>query len=246
MNITEHKGDFLTFASIARGTGVPLTNDESITLALCEIRPGIYRRWVGSPYKSRSDISRDGYLGVLFSILAGPESDRNRRLDDVIKACIKTRCKVGETGDSAYTNIWPLFPMYLAARYSKWIPTLPTIAIPPMRTGFRAHLLALFILVEHMIGKRSYWHRWSMKKIIETDSYDPKYPNRVVNKDNPWFLMLYALVHGEKTNNGLMAKYGASMIQLQHNRMADSGWGSCPNEVLKGLAEFTRRLVNEA
>ena len=230
MNITEHKGDFLIFASLARGTGVPLTSEEENTLTMCEISPGIYRRWVGSPYNSRSDISRDGYVGVLFKILAQDGPTRNKRLDDIIKACIRTKCKVGERGDSAYTNIWPLFPLFLAARYGKWIPTIPTIAIPQMRTGFRAHLLALFILVEHMIGKRSFFHRWSIEKLW------------LANPENPWFMAMMYLINDEMIMPPTVADIMRIAEELQDNELADTGWGSCPNEVIKGLTKFTLGL----
>jgi hypothetical protein len=244
MHLADHKGDFLIFASLARALGVPLTNDESVALTQCEISPGLYRRYpeIKVPEESRSDISRDGYLGVLLSILLGPEADRNRRLDDIINVCIKTRCQVGEVGEKGYTNIWPIFPLFLAARYGSWVPTLPLIAVPSFKVsykgeeiespssqeGFRAHLMALMILIEYETGKVGTGSRWTMEKLVDK------------NPNNPWFIALDVLVHDRMMIRKLTTIRKA-IENLPDGKLAGTGWGGCPNEVLKALAIHTMK-----
>jgi hypothetical protein len=91
----------------------------------------------------------------------------------------------------------------------------------------------MLILIEHMIGKRNFFHRWSMTEI------------HLSNDNNPWFLAMYRLVHGQTMNDHDKVMFDTWMMDLPNNEMADTGWGSCPNEVLKGLANFTRKLIDE-
>jgi len=223
------KGDYLTFGSIARGLNL-LDPHEAAIVMNCEVRgkPGVFRRHPDmGPTQFRSDVSRDGYIGHLFYCLTQPGYIRNQKLSDVLGAIWKYKGQVGERGDSGYTNIWPLTMIYLAARYSKWIPTPPPIATPTQYTGFRSHLLAIYILIEHMIGKRRWSHRYSSEKIFSH------------NFENPWFYALYCLTHGNRVQR---TEFNRMIDVISNDGKADTGWGSCPNAVLKGLARHTRGL----
>jgi len=221
------KGDFLTFGSIARGLEL-LDPYEAAMHIRCEVERGVLRRHPDlKTSESRSDISRDGYIGYLFYCLKQTPARRNRLLGDVLHAIWKYKGKVGQRGDSGYTNIWPLTLIYLSARYSKWIPTPPPIATPTQYTGFRAHLLALYILIEVMCGKKRWSHRYSAEKIYKH------------NTENPWFYALYCLTHNVDCHALVI---GRMLKQVPDVGQADTGWGSCPNEVLKGLAIYTLGL----
>jgi len=218
------KGDFLTFASIAHGLGI-LPVDQRNTLEQCEIKPGIYRRHPKlTKDDSRSDISRDGYMGVLFQLVI---SNDTKRLDTIISAIIRTRGKVGTWGKSDYINIWPLIFIFTAARYGKWVPT-PPIFVGPFSTGFRAHLATLLIHIERMIGKSGYSHIYTMQKLV------------IANPKNPWFYALYCLVTVDHFSHG---KFESLMSDIPDDDDAGTGWGSCPNRVLKGLAIHAKDLL---
>jgi hypothetical protein len=220
-------GDYLTFGSIARGLGL-LNEPEIKTLERCEIERGVMRRHPDmGPDQFRSDISRDGYIGHLFYCLTLPRYERNKKLSDVLYAIWKHRGQVGERGEKGYTNIWPLTFIYLSARFGAWIPTPPPIATPTQYTGFRSHLLAIYILIEYIIGKRRWIHKYSTDKIL---GHNPK---------NPWFYALYCLVHREHCYRH---EFNNMMDALPDNGEASTGWGSCPDPVLKGLARFTKGL----
>lgn len=214
------KGDFLTFASLAASLGI-LPEDDLKTLDRCEIKPGILRRHPElMPGESRSDISRDGYLGHLFRLVRLPVEERNPRLDDVIQAMKKTKCQVGDFGSSAYTNIWPLSLIYLAARHGGKVFTPPVFVFKPYATGFRAHLVALYIQIEMLIGKKRWSHRRSLKTLVK---YNP---------ENPWFLALFCKAKGRK----LDIEFNELIDNIDPVDEASTGWGSCPNSVLIALA----------
>ena len=216
------KGDFLTFASIAASFDL-LPDDDLETLNQCEIEPGIFRRHpeVIPGVDSRSDISRDGYLGHLFRLMRMPVEERNPRLDNVIKAMQETNCQVGDYGSAAYTNIWPLYLIYLAARHGEKVFTPPVFVFKPYATGFRAHLIALYIHIEMLIGKKRWSHRRSLKTLV---NYNPR---------NPWFLALFCKAKGRKLNQKVFEKLLGKLDIEQH---AGTGWGGCPNSVLVALS----------
>jgi hypothetical protein len=207
------KGDFVTFASIAYALDVLPFNMWGDYFR-CEIQPGIYRRHADlEEHESRSDISRDGYMGVIFECVV---LKNQRKLKDIIKAGWKNRWTMGDRGNFDYLNIWPLIPTLYAAAYGKWIPTLPTLILdkPEYTTGFRAHLTALHIMTEMEMGKRRWSHRRTLKLLL----------NR--NPDNPWFEALYVLAMG----------WNSEYLEFKFNmEEAAYGWGSCPGIVFKAL-----------
>ena len=142
-----HKGDYLTFASIAAALGLRANGPD---FRDCEIKAGIWRRHPAIGERSRSDISRDGYLGVLFYAVV----KRNRHMVARIREAGWPRgWTMGDRGNWDYINILPLVPILYAFKWT-WFPTIPTLCTPLNNTGFRAHLLALTILIEHCMGKR--------------------------------------------------------------------------------------------
>lgn len=207
------RGDFLTFASIAAALDVPY---EGPDWGLCEVEDGIWRRHPEIGTRSRSDISRDGYMGVIFNCLV---NDDQESLDRIIDAGWGRGWTMGDRGHWDYVNIAPLAPILLATRWG-WFPTLPTLCTGWNNRGFRAHLLALTIVIERLIGKDRWSHRQGAKGIHEKD------PN------NPWFRVLYQVVHDMEPT--IPRKF----------RMEKSGysWGGCPGEVHKALTLFTARL----
>lgn len=206
MNIT--RGDYLVFAGLGSSVGLDLPINQ------CEVEPGVFKRhWL--PFDSRSDISRDGYLGVLHHISA---KDDKAMLDRIIKAGWKRKWTMGDRGDFDYVNIFPLVPIIYAMRYGSWIPTIPTIALGKMLTGFRAHLLAITILLELRIGKKSMWHKWSMRRLVKA------------NPKNPMFRALLDYLEGTFT-------FRLSREEFDWEEGC-YGWGSCPPEVFYAVTQF--------
>lgn len=217
MSIHIEKGDYLIFAAIATTCGY-----KDLPFAKCEIEPGVWRRhWELQEHESRSDISRDGYMGVI--LYAVVNNDR-AMISRIIKAGWRRRWTMGDRGKSDYINIWPLIPTLYAARYGRWIPTLPTLIIKMNSTGFRAHLMALNILTEMLMGKRKWIHRYSTKKLIEA------------NPDNPWFRALYNVAHRRSQDDVV-----AMMLNFNFEEAA-YGWGSCPGEVMHALVVKTMKV----
>ena len=204
------RGDYLVFAGLGSGVGLDLPIEK------CEVESGVFRRhWL--PFDSRSSISRDGYIGVLHYIVANNDTVM---LDRIIKAGWKRNWTMGE-GDFDYVNIYPLVPLLLALRYGNWVPTLPTISVGKMLTGFRAHLLAITILLEIRMGRKSFWHKWSMKRLTKA------------NPDNPMFLALYNYIDGYTQQNvQRLCKESSSWNE------GCFGWGSCPPEVFYAVTQF--------
>ena len=208
------KGDYLTFASIA--TALHLKVDGP-PVGECEVKPGVWRRHPDIGDHSRSDISRDGYMGVMFMALV--KKDRTI-FERIRKAGWKRRWTMGDRGHWDYTNMAPLVPVFYAEKW-KWFPTLPTLCTPWNNTGFRAHLLALIILIEHLMGKRRRSHRQGAGGLHKK------------NPDNPWFEALHCLVHGHAF--GLPPDFEFSREEGGYR------WGSCPAEVFEALTRFTAR-----
>jgi len=217
MSIHIDKGDYLIFAAIGTVLGIP-----GIPIDKCEIEPGIWRRHYNlQSNESRSDISRDGILGVL--LYAAIKKDK-KLLDRMIKAGWKRKWTMGDRGPFDYINMFPLVPLIYALRYGKWFPTIPPLAVKQMLTGFRAHLLALYIMIEMENGKRGWSHRWSLKQLIKA------------NPNNPWFHALYNKSHKLSQNNV------HEMMKHFDNSESAYGWGSCPGEVFKKLVERSLAL----
>ncbi len=207
------KGDFLIFASLSSGLGLSLLPNQITDLTGCEISPGVYIRHPRLGSGSRSDISRDGYMGVIFKAVAQNDNDA---LDRIIKAGWSRRWQMGSRGLKVYTNIWPLVPTLYMARYGRWVPTIPTfmLNIKGSATGFRAHLTALHIMTEMLKGKR----RWSHKQGL-----------RVLCKNNP----------GHKWFRSLLEVYEfVPVVEDMNNR----SWGGCPAAVLDGLIKCSENL----
>lgn len=211
MTINIHKGDYLTFASIAAAVGVKVNGPD---FRECEIRPGVWRRHPAIGGRSRSDISRDGYMGVL--LYAAVKRDPGM-VERIRKAGWRRLWTMGERGNFDYINIWPLVPVLY-----KWIPNIPTLCTPWNNTGFRAHLLALIILIEHVMGKRRWSHRQGARSLTEK------------NPGNPWFRELYRLTEGHP---------GQAVTSDIYERHWDTyHWGGCPPKLHKALTNFTAGL----
>lgn len=217
MKIQIDKGDFLTFAATGAGCGIT-----GLPFSKCEVSPGMYRRHPDlQDDESRSDISRDGYLGVLMWAANNTSTDEMNR---IIKAGWRRGWTMGDRGNFDYINIWPLVPLIYAVRYGKWVPTLPPLVVKQNSTGFRAHLMALTILIEMSIGKDTWTHRYSTKKLKEA------------NPDNPWFLALYNKAHKKSQD-----KVYGMLLNFNFNEAA-YGWGSCPGEVMHALVLRTLKV----
>ena len=218
----------MTFASIASGLG-RLNLDGTNALIECEVEPGVWRRHPTlEPQDSRSDISRDGYMGVIFNAIA----DGNvRMIKRIIKAGWKRRWTMGDRGNFDYINIWPLIPTLYMARYGSWVPTLPTLILdkPKYTKGYRAHLTALHIMTEMMVGKR----RWSHRKTLDllTDR----------NSHNPWFHALWLVAMGSDPGEDLNLQLDIDSFDMD---TAAYGWGSCPGEVMYALTLQAARLYD--
>ena len=206
-------GDYLVFAGLGSSVGLDLPIDK------CEVEPGVFQRhWL--PFDSRSSISRDGYLGVLHWIVASWDIPM---LDRILKAGWKRGWVMGE-GEFDYVNMLPLVPLMYAIKYGAWVPTLPTIALGSMLTGFRAHLLAITILLELRIGKKSMWHKWSMEKLVKS------------NPDNPMFRALLNHIIGR-------TQFAVVKMCKESDKWEEGcfGWGSCPPEVFLAVTKFIIR-----
>ena len=173
------RGEYLVFAGLGSSVGL-----KELPIARCEVESGVFKRYWLS-FDSRSSISRDGYIGVLHYIVANNDTVM---LDRIIKAGWKHKWTMGE-GDFDYVNIYPLIPLLYAMKYGNWIPTIPTICVGKMKTGFRAHLLAVTILLELRMKRKSIWHLRSMKTLVGN------------NPDNPMFLALYNYINGYTQQN---------------------------------------------
>lgn len=205
------KGDYLTFASIATALGI-----DSVPFKKCEVESGVWRRhWELQQHESRSDISRDGYMGVvLYAVL----KKDNAMLDRIISAGWKRMWKMGEYGNWDYVSMLPMVPMIYAARY-KWLPNIPAIMLPKYDSGYRAHLLALYILIDMECGRSNWSHRRTLTKLVEA------------NPNNPWFKALYNRAHGKSQDDV------HRMMDSFDNSESAYGWGSCPGPVFRALVE---------
>lgn len=212
MTIHIDKGDYLTFASIGRAVGLGLEFFQ------CEIEPGVWRRHPDlKPEESRSDISRDGYLGVLFYLT---KYGYYHKIQDIINAGWKRGWTMGDRGNFDYVNIWPLVPL-LYRGVGKSVPTIPPLAIGTALTGFRAHLCALTIMIERQMGMRRWSHKWSIERLVDH------------NPDNIWFAALENRILGINMNDI------SAMWTKFDSRTGAYGWGSCPGEVFKHLVIST-------
>lgn len=220
-----HKGDFLIFASIASVHQL-IEADTLVALYDCERLPGVYERHPGIkvPEESRTDISRDGYLGLLYA--AATLQDK-KVMDRVIKAIIIRGGKIGRVGAWDYTNMLPLLPLFLAARYGKWVPTLPVLTHRLFKgtTGYRAHLMALTVMIELIIGKKRWSHRSTMRQLVRD------------NPKNEWFWLLSEACGAKAKRKDVpfydVPDYGEAWTE----------WGSCPNLVMKKLIRHARLLL---
>jgi hypothetical protein len=208
-----HKGDYLTFASIAAAVGVEVKGPD---FRSCEIESGVWRRHPQIGERSRSDISRDGYMGVLLFCAV---KDKPNIVSRIRKAGWKRRWTMGDRGTWDHINIAPLVPILYAFKW-KWFPTIPTLCTPLNNTGFRAHLLALAILIEHCMGKRRWSHRKGAKGLAKK------------NPRNLWFRALVLLTHGDAPTH-----HSDSMFGEEHYH-----WGGCPLELFIKLTNFTAGL----
>jgi hypothetical protein len=170
-------GDFLTFASIADALGLEYDGPH---FRDCEVEPGLWRRHPELGDHSRSDISRDGYMGVLFNALVTQDDQIHKRM---IEAGWRRCWTMGDRGNLDYINIWPLVPVLYAMNDNR-TPTIPTLCTSFNDDGFRSHLLALIILIERLIGKDRWSHRQGSRGIY------------YANRHNAWFEELYRLCHG--------------------------------------------------
>lgn len=204
------KGDYLTFAAIGAALGLDTGHWEA-----CEKSPGIYRRHPDlEDWESRSDISRDGYLGVLFnSVVLGDTARINR----VLWAILETGGTVGKRGNWDYVNILPLLPLFLAARF-KWVPFLPMLLPKAFLTGFRAHLVALTVMIQLEVGGTG--SRRVVRQLVEA------------NPLNPLFLSILARLEGTSQLPSRVLLSATEPAEGAH------GWGSCPWEVFRGLVLF--------
>ena len=219
MSIHIDKGDFLTFASIGRAVGI-----DEFNFFYCEIEPGVWRRhWNLQVHESRSDISREGYLGVILWCICNPGARSKRILNNIIDAGWRRKWTMGNRGNFDYVNIFPLIPILYAARFGKRVPTYPLLPIFTLKTGYRAHLVALQILMERLIGKKKWSHKWATKQLVKH------------NPDNVWFQILKARVHGDDKD------FSQEIASLNMEEAA-YGWGSCPGEVYRGLCIKTSEL----
>ena len=200
------RGDYLTFASIGNLPG----------WKSCELRPGIYRRHPDlDPSESRSDISRDGYLGVLWRSLVDGDT---ARIDRILGAILKTGGTVGERGNFDYINILPLLPLFLAARF-KLMPFLPLWIPEQFTTGFRAHLVALSVMIELESGCSGWTSQRAIRKLVSA------------NPENPLFLSILCRMLGTSQTTTL------DLLAQTPPETSPHGWGSCPFEIFKTLTQ---------
>lgn len=219
-----HKGDFLIFASIAAAHGLVdlLTQCKLID---CERAPGLYERYpdIKVPEESRSDISRDGYLGLLYGLIL---NKRKMTMDRVIRSGLLRLGHVGRIGAFDYVNVFPVLPLFVAARYGSWVPTLPVLTSRRLKgtVGFRAHLMALTVMIELLIGKRRWSHRYTMRKLVAD------------NPQNEWFFELARACGVNPTRTRL------PFYTIPLTGEAATGWGSCPNVVMLELIKKAKQL----
>jgi len=221
------KGDYLTFGSIADGLDILDPADQAV-LYNCELMPGLWRRYPNIlPQDSRSDISRDGYMGVIFNAVAKKDK---LCIADIIHRGWKQRWTMGSWGNFDYVNIWPLIPLLYAARYSKWIPTPPVI-VPNNKkyaTGYRAHLAALVVMIELMMGKKKGSHKRAAYQLVKW------------NPLNPWFASLAVATGVSGIESG---DYHYTLAcEVNSTDTGHYGWGSCPGPVFAGLVKATQQL----
>ncbi len=210
-----HKGDFLTFAAIADALDVEVS--DAWDWRDCEITPGIYIRHPElQDSDSRSDISRDGYLGVLFNLASRRAGVFDiAKVEEIRSAGWPRGWTMGKRGNFDYLNIWPLVPLLYAFRW-RWFPTIPTLCTPWNNTGFRAHLLALTICIERALGKKRNCHR------------DAAWALYNKNQDNRWFRALhYAIIK----RHDVYTQYPTDTYD----------WGGCPPELHDALIGWTLR-----
>ena len=190
-------GDFLTFASIASAVGVEVNS--SWHWKDCEVTPGIYIRHPElQDSQSRSDISRDGYMGVLFNQAMKGDTPTVQKIR---KAGLKRRWTMGIRGDFDYINIWPLVPILYAFKW-RWMPTIPTLCTPLNNQGFRAHLLALTVCIERSLGKKRWSHKQAARGLM------------MENPRNPWFRALSLRITGDSFGVGDEYHWGGCPPEL--------------------------------
>jgi hypothetical protein len=213
------RGDWLTFKSIGWAVvGSPTHTFES--WADCEIDYGVFRRHPELRVsESRSDISRDGYIGVLFALAAG----RNNRtlwgralLQRILRAGWRRGWTMGNRGEFDYINIGPLVPWILMLRYGRWVPTpkLTWLVRGKWATGYRAHLWVMLILIDLCAGKSWYKHESAIGRL------------RVANPHNRLFRIMN--------------------LDGDHQLHDDNyEWGGCTPDIFNGLCRFTQKLIDK-
>lgn len=224
----EHKGDHLTFASLGLSVDLPYG------IMNCEHLPGVFRRYSGK-FQSRSSISRDGYLGLLHYIVAKKDKALINR---IIKAGWERNWNFDTMPElkssSDYTNMFPLIPLFYIVRnyfVRNYISFPDKILLsfycnPPLlnaKTGYRAHLTSIIVLLAMRLGVKSLYHRWIIKTLVKH------------NPNNPLFnLMHYKLEDKEYDYKKVMSTF--------EDKIGCHGWGSCEPIVFKKLCELVHNL----
>jgi len=230
MRQVTHKGDHLTFASLGLSADLPYG------IMNCEYLPGVFRRY-SEKFESRSSISRDGYLGLLHYIVAKKDK---KLLNRIIKAGWKrnwdfdTMPELNSSKD--YTNMAPLIPLFYALKWHlnnsgnirKFLTQLilTIYVMPPIlkaKTGYRAHLGVLGVLLAMRVGIRSKYHEIIMKDYV-------KY-----NKQNPLFRLMYLKLSGKPYDY-------SEVMQDFEPVIGCHGWGSCEPDVFEGLCRIVDHL----
>lgn len=228
IDLVKHKGDFLIFAALASIVcPKKISPADMYSLLKCDKGDGVYVRHPElKEHESRSDISKDGYLGVIFmEVFLG----RAEKIEKIIRGGWKRKWTMGKRGSFDYVNIWPLIPLLYAAKYPDKFPIL----IPPAflfkfgkaSVGHRAHFFSLIIMILMKLG----YKKSRFTSILEFFM--------AKNPDNQWFAALYL-----KSLDCPINDLGLEPYKLPENQHHGYGWGSCPNEVLNGLIELTKKL----
>ena len=231
IDLIKHKGDFLTFASIASVVCPDKVRaEDAIDLTNCLTKEGVLVRHPDlKENESRSDISRDGYIADLFSLVDMVE-ESEPYIDNLISVGWSRKWTMGKRGNFDYINIWPVVPLIYAFKYKGKMP----IIIPPAfllkfgkaAKGHRAHFFSLVVLTLIKLGYNKSRFTSIMKVISDN------------NKGNLWFEVLYCLASGSKVSDSALI-----LDSLPEGGYGGwTGWGSCPNEVLNGLHRYTLEM----
>lgn len=219
-----HKGDFITFASLAMAVCPELVSKQDRqTLARCHQQDGSVVRYPNvDESMSRSSISPDGLMTGMFSRTVTAEGGKYP-LPNWFWHCFKRGGFMKGWGSKQYRFMG--IPMLVALSLRLGLPLIPqpiAWAKSPKCRGYRADQAAMVVLLDIV-------HR-----------------NKVTKRHKKFMYHLFMRqVHESPLVGEMYRKTGGKLSLRPYEPITDDDrhdWGSCPGPVYRALIEFVKKL----